>query len=147
MGRVTLRDLPAFEREVFMPPEASIQMRYHLRYSRRFSLSFYVPFMNGFIGEPKKLRAIVQKLVSPQDEPETKLRKLYAAVQERIRNLSFEEGYTKKERKREKLKERRSAKDVWQYGYGFAGEITRLFAGLCRAAGFDLAGLRREAAG
>ena len=136
MGRVTLRDLPAFEREVFMPPEASIQMRYHLRYSPRFSLSFYVPFVNGFIGEPKKLRAIVQQLVSPQDEPETKLRKLYAAVQERIRNLSFEEGYTKKERKREKLKERKSAKDVWQYGYGFAWEITRLFAGLCRAAGF-----------
>ena len=145
--RMMLRDLPAFERESYMPPEQELKMRIHVIYGGPGEMhpDFYwesnfgegiAKFTNDFIGKPKKFRAIVQQLVSPQDPPETKLRKLYEAVQDRIRNLSYEETYSKKERKREKMKERKSARDVWKYGYGNAWEIAALFAALCRAAGF-----------
>ncbi len=145
--RMTLRDLPALERESYMVPRRELRMRVHLIYGWAADKhpdffweqdigKLWAKLINDFIGKPKEFRAIVQQLVSPQDPPETKLRKLYEAVQDRIRNLSYEETYTKKERKREKLKERKSARDVWKYGYGNAWEITRLFAALCRAAGF-----------
>lgn len=135
-----LRDLPAFEEEPAMPPATSLKIRYHVLYPRfafGFSPEEYAQkYVNDFIGKPKALAGAVQQLVAPQDAQETKLRKLYLAVQERIRNLSYEESYTKKELKREGMKERKSAEDVWKLGYGTSEEITRLFVGLCRASGF-----------
>jgi len=75
-------------------------------------------YLNEFIGKPTTLASAVREVTSPQDSPEDKGRKLYKAVQERIRNLSYEETYTKHPRKRENLKERKSAQDVWRLGYG-----------------------------
>lgn len=137
--RVTLRSLPAFEEEVLMPPEDAIRMRYQLIY-RRFTFGktveeYISEGINQFIGKPAKLQPVAQQLVAPGDAGEAKVRKIYAAVHGRIRNLSFEEGYTKKERKRENMRERKSAEDVWQLGYGTALEIAQLFVGLCRAEG------------
>jgi hypothetical protein len=145
--RMTLRELPAFERESYMVPRRELEMRVHLIYGWAADKhpdffweedigKWWAKLTNDFIGKPKEFRGIVQQLVSAQDPPETKLRKLYEAVQDRIRNLSYEETYTKKERKREKMKERKSSRDVWKYGYGNAWELARLFAALCRAAGF-----------
>ncbi len=140
MFTIVLRDLPAFEEEPFMPPANSLKARYHVLYSRNYfgfiPEEYLREYVNKFIGKPKALAGAVQQIVAPQDPPDTKLRKLYLAVQERIRNLSYEEGYTRKELKREGMKERKSAEDVWKLGYGTSDEINQLFVGLCRAAGF-----------
>jgi hypothetical protein len=139
----TLRNLPAFEEEPFMPPEDSLKMRFHVLYPRPLFFSSVTleqamqQQVNEFIKKPKALAGVVQQLVSSQDSSETKLRKIYTAVQGRIRNLSYEEEYTRKELKQEGMKERKSAEDVWKLGYGTSWEITSLFAALCRAAGFD----------
>lgn len=138
--RATLRNLPPFESEPFMPPENSLKMRFQMVYPRVFygvhPLSLWRESFNNYIGKTKDYEPFVREVVAAGDSDEVKLRKLYTAVQERIRNLSYEETYTKKERKREGMKERRAAKDVWRLGYGESVEIVMLFAGLCRAAGF-----------
>ena len=136
---LVLRNIPALEEEAFMPPLSQMLMRYHILYDAdvsRFDLERWVTHrIWDFIGKPKKLKSAVRQLTSPSDNPREKLEKLYEAVQAKIRNLSYEESYSKKERKREKLKKRKSAFDVWKHGYGTADEITRLFVGLCRTAG------------
>ena len=141
---VMLRDLPAFEPDVLMPPEEQLKMRYHITYGpRAYADSHllweevgksFVEWHTKFMGKPKKLRFIVSQIMSPEDPPLQKARKIYLAIQNRIRNLAYEEKYTKKERKRERLKKRKSAEDVWRYGYGHAHEITNLFTAMCRAA-------------
>ena len=140
----TFHDLPPFESEVLMPPARQLKMRYHLIYrSSEYAFSgsvwkeigdSFADWHGEFIGKPKKLRSIVNQIVSAGDTPEDKARKIYGAIQSRIRNLSYEERYTKKERKRERLKKRKSAVDVWRFGYGHAHEITNLFTAMCRAA-------------
>lgn len=143
---VTLHDLAPFQDEVYSPPKITQQMRYYILYDfSAFGIrinmdheirTYAEEHVNDFIGIEKEVRKITDQLIDEQDTDEKKLRKLYSTVQERIRNLSYEEQYTKKERKQEKLKQRKSAKDVWNYGYGDASEIIYLFTALCRAAGF-----------
>ena len=118
-----------------MPPQESLKMRYHVRYPHWSSMGYLVTFLDDYIGKPKDLKSVGRELVRKQDSAEVKVRKLYEAVQEQIQNLSDQERYTKKERKREGIKERKTARDVWKYRYGTSEEITLLFAALCRAAG------------
>jgi hypothetical protein len=139
VARAALTDIPAFEAEPFMPPEEMVTARYVLyRSSANFlnPLTMLGTFLEDYIGKPSALTSAVKELTSERDSPEDKVRKIYRAVQERVRNLSYEETYTKQERKREDLKERKSAADVWRLGYGADNEIALLFAALCRAAGF-----------
>ena len=68
-----------------------------------------------------------------------KLQKIYARVQQ-IRNTSFELEKSEQETKREKLKDINNAEDLWKRGYGNGVQLTWLFLGLARAAGFDAYG-------
>src|ERR1022692_2182208 len=79
--------------------------------------------------------------VSPNDAPEAKLRKLYDRVQQ-LRNTTYEPQKTEQEQKRanEKSNENVNAEDVWKRGYGNRVELTWLFLGLARAAGFEAYG-------
>lgn len=137
---VTLHDLPAFEREPHMPPDQAVQVR--LEFSTTTTSETltqergFATYIEAFIGKPDKWKSALKSLVSPEDSTESQLRSIYTAVQG-IRNLSYEESFTKKERKREKLKQRKSARDVWKLGYGTAVEIAMVFVALCRAAGLN----------
>ncbi|HYR83911.1 MAG TPA: DUF3857 domain-containing protein [Terriglobia bacterium] len=149
ISRVTLRNLPAFEEEPYMPPEATLKARYHIFYQRPWvgfqtdPRNEWQRYFNEYIGKDNALASATKELTSPNDTADAKVRKLYMAVQARIRNLSYEESYTKQERKRESIKERKSAQDVWRFSYGTAGEIAMLFAALCRGAGLtaDIVGV------
>ncbi len=81
-----------------------------------------------------KLKTVVGQIVSPGDSDDVKLRKIYAAVM-KIENTSFTREHTGTENKAEKLKFRNAA-DIWQQQSGNDREITMLFLGLVRAAGF-----------
>jgi len=83
---------------------------------------------------PKKLTGVVEQIVSPGDKDEQKLEKIYAAVM-KIENLDFAREHTEKEDKAENLKFRNAA-DIWQQQRGYGREITMVFLGLVRAAGF-----------
>ncbi|HET8923289.1 MAG TPA: DUF3857 domain-containing protein [Candidatus Acidoferrum sp.] len=137
--------IPAFQREEYSPPEENLKVRADVFYTlgmyadpKYFWLSVArgeAEYYDAFIGQPKSVRKEIDRLISPADSDETKLRKIYARVQQ-IRSLNYEPDKSKKERKQESLKENKSAEDVLNRGYAFNNEINLLFIALARAAGF-----------
>jgi hypothetical protein len=149
-GRIRLetRDVPAFVREDYMPPEDVMKFRVNFIYESEW-LNLKGPErywkevgrksnkkVESFVGKPAELQQAIAQIVQPSDAPEAKLRKLYARTQQ-IRNLSFERRVSEQEERREDRAEARDAQDVWTRGYGDAIQVTWLFLGLARAAGFE----------
>jgi hypothetical protein len=85
------------------------------------------------------MEGAVAQIVSPNDPPEVKLRKIYDRVQQ-IRNTSYEIEKTEQEEKRDKEKAATNVEDVWKRGYGNNAQLTWLFLALARAAGFEAYG-------
>ena len=143
--RLELQDIPAFVEEEFAPPEHELKARIQFFYSRRLVDKpdpYWAEYgkewsqrIEDFIGKRKGIERAAAEMVSPDDPPETKLRKIYARVRQ-VRNTSFERSRTEKEEKREKLKENNNVEDLLERGYGNGTEINLLFVALCRAAGF-----------
>lgn len=147
MIRLELENIPALQEEAYMPPKNELGMRVEFYYilsdvktpedfwkdigKRRYEAA------ENFIGKHGEIARAVAEITRPDDPPETKLRKIYARVQQ-IRNLSHERSKTEKEEKREKRKENDSVKDVLKNGYGTGWEINCLFVALARAAGFQV---------
>lgn len=149
--RMTAHDVPAFQREDFMPPENEVRFRVIFIYSEEgFEMDpakFWRKFgkkendrMESFLGKKKDLEAAVSQIVSPSDAPDVKVRKIYTRV-EQLRNLSYESAKSEQEEKREKLKKIENAAEVMKSGYGSGAEITWAFMGLARAAGLETYGL------
>ncbi|MFY9747244.1 MAG: DUF3857 domain-containing protein [Acidobacteriaceae bacterium] len=82
----------------------------------------------------KKLKSVVGQIIAPGDSDDVKLHKIYAAVM-KIENMKFIRDQSEAENKAEKLKFR-NAEDIWQQQRGYEREITMVFLGLVRAAGF-----------
>lgn len=144
-----MKDVPALKIEEDMPPKRMYGMRVQFVYSRtnmelpknaadfwKEEAGYWGDDIQKFIGNPKAVREEVERVISPQDTAETKLRKLYARVH-RIRNLTYEPEKTEKEIEKDKLDKNRNAADVLQRGFGKDWEITRLFVAMARAAGFE----------
>ncbi len=149
--RLELENVPAFQEEEYMPPEDELKSRVDFFYTRNTSETpdqfwkregkEWYEFVQDFIGTRRGIAQAAAALVAPTDPPETKLRKLYARVQQ-IRNLSYERFKTAAEERREKLKDNAHVEDVLKHGYGYRNEINRLFVALARAAGFDASVVR-----
>jgi len=95
--------------------------------------------LESFLSKRKELESFVSSVVSPNDSQDVKLRKIYARVQQ-FRNLSYEPRKSAEEEKRDKQKKIENAADVLKYGYGSGYDLTWLFVGLARAAGFEASG-------
>jgi len=85
------------------------------------------------------MEGAVAQIVSPNDAPEVKLRKIYDRVQA-IRNTSYEVRKTEQEEKRAKEKPVDNVEELWKRGYGNGTQLTWLFLALARAAGFEAYG-------
>jgi len=146
---MVVHDEPGLEIERLMPPERILEARVEFFYRYLSEPSNETPErywdrigkewdgrLDRFVGKKSALNDEVSKIVSPSDNPETKLRKIYARVQQ-IRNLSMEDYKTKQEEKQESLKDNSNVEDVLKHGYGYMREINYLFVGLARTAGFD----------
>jgi hypothetical protein len=143
---LTVENVPAFQKEEYSPPEDSLTIRVDVYYvlgiygdTRYYWVSLarrQAEFFDAFIGKPKNVQKEVDRILSPADSDETKLRKIYARVQQ-IRALSYEPEKTKKERKQQNLKENKNAEEVLNHGYAFENEINWVFVALARAAGFQ----------
>jgi len=149
--RLEANNIPAFQTEDYMPPADELKSRVDFTYSEDTPEKDAAQFwknrgkkfngaVEGFVGKRKPMESAVAQIVSPSDTPEVKLQKIYARVQQ-LRNTSFEVQKTAQEQKREKEKEPANVEDVWKRGYGDGIEITWLFLGLARAAGFDASGV------
>jgi hypothetical protein len=144
--QLEVENVPAFQEEEFMPPESALKSCVDLFYVLGLfsgAESFWgkvgnqrAEIFEKFIGDFKSIKRLVAVTVKPDENVETKLRKLYLRAQQ-IRYLSYEALKTEKETKREGLKENKNVEDVLERGYAAANEINLFFAALARAAGFD----------
>jgi len=148
--RLTVKEIPAFQEEDFMPPPNELKYRVLFTYSQdQFESDparFWKKFgkkqndrLESFIGKRKDLEQQLSQIVAASDAPDAKLRKIYARVQQ-IKNLDYQTEKTKLEEKRDKLKEPENANDVFKLGYARGTQINWLFVGLARTAGLDAAG-------
>src|SRR5580692_813061 len=149
--RLEAHDIPAFQREDFMPPENEVKSRVNFIYSLESLESDANRFwkqvgkkrngsLEGFLGKRKAMEEAVGQIVAPNDAPEVKLRKIYDRVQQ-IRNTSYEVRKTEQEEKRDKEKPAANVEEVWKRGYGDGTQLTWLYLALVRAAGFEAYGV------
>ena len=107
-------NLPAFQTEDFMPPANELKARVDFIYQHELFETDPDKFWkkvgkkrNGqletFVGKRKAMEEAVAQIVSPNDSPDVKLRKIYDRVQQ-IRNKSYELRKTEQEEKRDKEK-------------------------------------------
>jgi len=148
--RMEVSNIPAFQTEDFMPPETELKARVDFIYSRDPYEEDIDKFwkktgkrlndrLESFVGKRKAMEDAVAQIVSPNDPPEVKLHKIYDKVQQ-IRNTSYELQKTEQEEKRDKEKPIENVEDVWKRGYANGMQLTWLFLGLARAAGFEAYG-------
>lgn len=141
------QNIPAFLAEDHMPPENELKARVDFVYDRELPEPNADKYwknlgkkrngaLESFVGKRKAMEEAVSQIVAPGDAPEVKLRKIYARVQQ-LRNTSYEIHKTEQEEKRDKEKEISNVEDLWKRGYGDGVQLTWLFLGLARAAGFE----------
>ena len=146
------QDIPAFQTEDDMPPEGAMKFVVNFIYSEdgfeKETDKFWKKqgkkmddAAESFVNKRKAMEQAVAPIVSPGDSPVVKLQKIYAKAQS-IRNTTYEIQKTEQEQKRAKEKEINNVEDVWKRGYANGYEITWLFLGLARAAGFDASPVR-----
>jgi hypothetical protein len=149
--RMEVANIPAFQTEDFMPPAnelmSHVDFIYDLRILEADPDSFWKEFgkrrngqLEDFVGKHKAMEQAVAEIVSPNDTPEAKLRKIYDRVQQ-FRNISYEVQRTQQEQKRDKEKIALNVEDVWKRGYGNGVQLTWLYLALVRAAGFEAYGV------
>jgi hypothetical protein len=141
--RMEVNNVAPIEEEEHMPPKSALNSRVHFYYVVGFFGDYWGNLSKAqaertqkFIEKTHFLEQSANSIAPPGDPPETRLRKLYARVQQ-VRYLSYEPSRTEKETKREHLSENKSAEDILRHNYAFANEINLLFTALARAAGFD----------
>jgi len=150
--RMEASNIAAFQAEDYMPPENELKSRVDFIYQEGLPDKDAAGFwrriekerdgqLESFVSKRGAMEKAVSQIVSPSDPPEVKLRKIYDRVQQ-FRNTSFEEQKTEQEQKRakEKTVENVNVEDIWRRGYGNGVQLTWLFLGLVRAAGFEAYG-------
>ncbi len=148
--RMEAINIPAFQSEDYMPPPNELKSRVDFIYEEGLSEKDPESYwkrvgkyrneqLENFVGKQKAMQQAVTQIVSPNDSPEMKLRKIYDRVQ-MIRNTSYERRKTTQEEKREKEKPVENVEEVWQRGYGNVAQLNWLFLALARAAGFEAYG-------
>jgi len=145
--RMTSENVPGFQEEEFMPPPNELKFRVNFIYSEDGFESdenrYWKKFgkkqndrAEGFADKRKAMADAVATIVSPSDSQEVKLQKIYDRCQQ-LRNLTYEPQISADQVKHDKMKLPENSEDVWKLGYGDSKQITWLFLGLARAAGFD----------
>ncbi len=145
---VIIRNLPAYTPEDYMPPEMDCRGWIRMLYRTRNE-----SIEQGWLNEGKSLADFVDQNTSPngalrkkaeeltagvQDSTE-KLRRLYSFCQTAIVNYTWN-NTPEIATRREKLQKTffQNARETLNRGLGSAAEIDCLFAGLSRAAGFEV---------
>lgn len=142
---MSLKNIPAFEPEEFMPPESSERAEVRLFYIAGTTATpdeywqaesqNWKKGLEKFMGKPGTAAGEAAKAVFGLADPEAKIRALYERAQ-KIKNLSYDRTMTARKRKERGLKDNRSVADVFKNGYGLRSDITRTFAAMAVAAGF-----------
>jgi hypothetical protein len=146
--RLEAQNIAAFQVEDYLPPERELKMRVDFVYEswnkEKEPAKYWEKFGKAlfeadetFLNKRKAMEQALATIVQPSDDPQTKLQKIYARVQQ-LRNYSFEREKSWQEQEREKRHDIDSVDDVWKQQGGNASAINLLFVGLVRAAGMDV---------
>jgi hypothetical protein len=136
-------NIPPIPEEPQMPPLSMLDSRVHFYYAvgypsdpwHEYGKTMEERYQKFVVSTPSLARIAAE--IAPQTmDAESRLRRLYARVQQ-LRYISFEPSKTEKEIKRENLPENRNAEEILRHGYGSGNEANFLFAALARAANFD----------
>jgi hypothetical protein len=143
---LTMENVPAFEEEEFMTSEEAEQMSVDVFFLGRqitdsnefwrLESQNWQKAAEGFMGDTGKFAPEVRTLIADAADPKARLSRIYERAQ-KIRNLSYEKGMTRKRKKEQKIKSNRNAGEVLERDYGLRSDITRTFVALARAAGFE----------
>jgi hypothetical protein len=136
-----IENVSALPDEKYMPPFHSFSYRVIFYYSPwrtsdefwKTEGKYWSKDVDRFSTPSAKMHAAVQQLVTPGDNDQQKVEKIYAAVM-KLENTSFTRTHSDAENKAEGLKIK-SADDIWDQKRGGDDEIARLFIALCKAAG------------
>jgi Domain of Unknown Function with PDB structure (DUF3857) len=141
--RMEVNNVAAIEQEEYMPPESFLNSRVHFYYMVgpvgnywRTVSKAKAKHYEKFIEKSRFLEREANRIAPPGEPAETRLRKLYARVQQ-VRYLSYEPSMTDQEIRAQHLSDNKNAEDILRHNYGSANEINLLFTALARAAGFD----------
>jgi uncharacterized protein DUF3857 len=150
--RMEASNIPAFQEEDYMPPPSELKSRVDFYWENAMEEKDAATYwrriakerngqLESFAGKRGAMEQAVAQIISPNDLPEVKLRKIYARVQQ-FRNTTYEVKKTEQEQKRNKEKdvENVNVEEIWKRGYGNSVQLTWLFLGLARAAGFEAYG-------
>jgi hypothetical protein len=149
--RMESQNISAFVTEDFMPPENEVKGRVNFIYSQE---TFepdadkywkkmgkkWNDHLESFVNKRKAMEQADSQIIAAGDTSEQKLQKIYAKVQS-MRNTSYEVRKTEQESKRDKEKEPENVEEVMKRGYASGTDLTWLFLGLARAAGFEANGV------
>jgi hypothetical protein len=136
-----VENIPAFPEEEYMPPMHNYSFRTLFYYTIARTTDeywgnegkYWSKRVDRFIDQ-SKLSSIANQMVSASDTPAQKLQKIYDAVMT-LENTTFTREHSDVEDKALGIKIKTAA-DIWGQKRGTRDEITRLFVGLTRAAGF-----------
>jgi hypothetical protein len=145
--RMTSENIPPFVEEDHMPPPNELKFRVLFTYKDEPFESDVDKYwkqwtkkkggqIEGFVDKKKAMEEAAASIVSAGDSPEVKLRKIYDKVQQ-IPNASYMPAKSEEQRKRENIKENKDVEDLWKHQYGNGWDLTWLFLGLARGAGFE----------
>lgn len=145
--RMTADNIPAFVQEDHMPPVNELKFRVVFiyrdepfepdvdKYWKQFAKK-KTGQVEGFADKKKAMEEAVAGIVAANDSPDAKLRKIYDRVQQ-IPNASYLPAKSEEQKKRENIKDNKDIEELWKRQYGYGSELTWLFLGLARAAGFE----------
>ncbi|MHB1022884.1 MAG: DUF3857 domain-containing protein [Acidobacteriaceae bacterium] len=137
-----VKNIPPMPDEEYMPPVSSRSYRVIFYYTPYKSMEefwksegqYWSKNADKFMKPGPEVQRAVQKLISPSDTQDQKLRKIYAAVMQ-LDNTDFSREHSAEEDKAGGFKAISTAKDVLERKQGDSSEITRLFVSMARSAG------------
>lgn len=147
---LSLQDVPAFTEEEYMPPSVLLKYYVYFYYSIGFDKveefwreegKYWNKDVEKFVNKRGGVDAQLAQLIAPSDDPEKKVRKIYAFVST-LENTTYKPERSAEEMKALGLKNNRGAEDVLKQKSGDRDEITRLFVAMVRQAGIPAYAMR-----
>lgn len=139
-------NIPGFEKEEYMPPEAEVTARVLFFYSDaripppdeywKDQGKKWHGAAEGYMDKKGAIARDLGSVIASSDSSDVKLHKIYEHVQS-FENLEFESAKSEKEAKALNLRPNKSVEDVLSSKAGYRNELNRTFVALARGAGFD----------
>jgi transglutaminase-like putative cysteine protease len=138
----TMRNVPAFREEPFMPPTAYVEpwVLIYYTYSKDSSSQYWSKIARDqfetdsqILKTHDELRNAASRIIGDADTPEQKLERLYHYCRSSVGRTAEAPGSQKAEQQRRS----KSPSETLKRGFGSGRDINVLFAALARAAGFD----------